>query len=495
MANEQPQKPELRELTGLVGEADIGALYAGELRLPDDKVLANRGGGDLLLYEEVLEDPQAYCTFEQRLDAVVAGEYYVEPGAKDKASTMAADFLAEQLAELSFDRSSRKMAYGNWYGFAVGECMFETDGRYVAMPEIRVRNRRRFKFDRNRNLRLIRHDDPMGVVLPPSKFWVYTSPCDHDDDPYGRALGRSNYWSVWFKRNGARLWPIYLDKFANPTPIGKYPPGSGEEFAKRVLSLLNNVRTGGALALPNSVQFDFAQALRSAGSDFQLFLEYWDKAISKTNLRQTMTTDDGSSRSQSETHNGVRLEVAKSDADLQCDSFNVGPARWLSAWNFPAATPPKVWRRVEASADTNLLAERDTKIYAIGFEPDEAYIQQMYGPGWTQRKGSPAPPSPPSTDDEPEEFTEAGAEVIGPAADAIERELGGDGWRRLMTPQLESLEQLATDCDSLSQFQERLGELAQQNPDAVTDSLARMMFAARVAGEGVAEVEETESES
>src|SRR5690606_15487655 len=138
--------------------------------------------------------------------------------------------------------------------------------------------------------------------------------------------------------------------------------------------------------------------------------------------------------------------------------------------------------------DTNQLAERDTKIYALGFEPDEAYIQQNYGPGWTKRKGSSAPP-PTATEGGAEDFAEGDADVVGPVADAIDQELGGDGWRRLMTPEVASLEQLAGDCDNLEEFRSRLGELAQRDPAAVTDSLARVMFAARVAGETGAEVE------
>jgi hypothetical protein len=54
-----------------------------------------------------------------------------------------------------------------------------------------------------------------------------------------------------------------------------------------------------------------------------------------------MTTDDGSSLAQAKVHEGVMDEVVKSDSDLLSASFNEGPGRWLTEWNFPGAAPPK----------------------------------------------------------------------------------------------------------------------------------------------------------
>jgi len=102
-----------------------------------------------------------------------------------------------------------------------------------------------------------------------------------------------------------------------------------------------------------------------------------------------MTTDDGSSRSQAEVHKGVADWVVKSDADLLCESFNRGPMAWLTAWNFPEAQPPRVWRHTEPPEDLQTRAERDNKIFALGYEPTEQYIEETYGAGW-QKKAAPA---------------------------------------------------------------------------------------------------------
>jgi phage gp29-like protein len=110
-----------------------------------------------------------------------------------------------------------------------------------------------------------------------------------------------------------------------------------------------------------------------------------DSALAKIILSQTMTTDNGSSRSQAEVHEGVRDMVVKADADLLSGTFSAQVARWLTEWNYPGAKVPRVWRNVEPPEDLVQRAERDVKIYSLGFEPTEQYVNDTYGEGWQKR--------------------------------------------------------------------------------------------------------------
>ncbi len=55
---------------------------------------------------------------------------------------------------------------------------------------------------------------------------------------------------------------------------------------------------------------------------FGALAEYLDKQMSKAIIGQTMTTDEGSSRSQSETHNEVRADIRKADARQIATTIN-----------------------------------------------------------------------------------------------------------------------------------------------------------------------------
>jgi phage gp29-like protein len=138
---------------------------------------------------------------------------------------------------------------------------------------------------------------------------------------------------------------------------------------------------------------ELVEASRSGSVDYATLLDRMNAAISKVVLSQTMTTDPGSSRAQAEVHLEVADTVIKADADLVCASFNRGPARWLTQWNFPGSAPPKVWRRVEDDPDLLPQAERDKAIVDMGFRPTLQYILDTYGGEWTESP-RPATPSP-----------------------------------------------------------------------------------------------------
>ncbi len=144
------------------------------------------------------------------------------------------------------------------------------------------------------------------------------------------------------------------------------------------------------------MQAELLESIRRSGGDFPTFMAYWDGAIAKVILSQTMTTDNGSSMAQANVHMEVREDVVKGDADLACESFNDGPGRWLHEWNFPNAAQPKVWRLTEEPEDLKESAERDKMIHDMGFQPSEEYIRDKYGDGWEPK--TQAPPQAPAAD-------------------------------------------------------------------------------------------------
>jgi phage gp29-like protein len=113
-----------------------------------------------------------------------------------------------------------------------------------------------------------------------------------------------------------------------------------------------------------------------------------DEAISKAVLGETLTTQMGETGSYaaSQTHNGVRMELVRADADLLSATLNETLMTWLTEFHFPGANPPRIWRRVEEPVDAKAEAEKDQILSGIGFEADEEYIQEKYGAGWKKKQ-------------------------------------------------------------------------------------------------------------
>ncbi|MBF0626872.1 MAG: DUF935 family protein [Magnetococcales bacterium] len=376
-------QPAFREVAVSGDGRDITRNYGGLMNtlLPQDPVLRDRGG-DYALYEDVLRDDQVASTFQQRRMAVTSAEWGVRAGGPDPASRMAADFLLEALHHVGWDGVTDKMLYGVFYGFAVAECLWAREGTRVTLEAIKVRKQRRFSFDRCGRPLLVTSENPDGERLPERKFWHFHAGADNDDEPYGLGLAHWLYWPVFFKRNGMKLWLIFMDKFGMPTAMGSYPANATDEEKRRLLAALRAIQTDSGIIVPEGMKVELIESSRGGQISYESFIDRMNAAIAKVTLSQTLTTDAGGGQYKADVHKLVRNEVVKADADLICDSFNRSVVSWLMAWNFPEAKPPKVWRRVSEDKDLRPLAERDRVLFEMGLRPTEEYIRTTYGEGW-----------------------------------------------------------------------------------------------------------------
>ena len=144
----RPKRPELGEVATTRDGRDITRGYVDALPLlqPQDRVLLDRAGGNYEIYEEIARDDQVKATFEQRRLAVVSCEWDVEPGDTSRKAKKAADYLREQLNHIGWDAITDRMLWGVFYGFAVGELVFASDGATLGLDTIKVRKQRRFGF-------------------------------------------------------------------------------------------------------------------------------------------------------------------------------------------------------------------------------------------------------------------------------------------------------------------------------------------------------------
>ncbi len=344
------------------------------------------GAVDWGVYDRILQDDQVYSTVQQRRTAVVSRNWNVLPGdPDDPRSVEAAEKFSDSLTRIGWDRITSKMLMAIYYGYAVAEVIWQPRDGLLDFGAIKVRHARRFRYTDKGELRLLTRTATQGEQLPPRKFWAFAAGGSDDDEMYGRGLAEWLYWPTLFKRNGLRFWNTFLDKFGSPTAIGKYRPGTPRGDIEKLLATLQAIATDSGIVVPEGMVVELLQAAKSGTADFATMCRYMDAAIAKVVLSQTMTTDDGSSKSQSETHAGVKLEVIKSDADLLSDSFNgdEGPARWWTDVNYgPDVAAPIVHRDCEEEADTKAEADTDQVLKGLGWERDDESFRETYGEGY-----------------------------------------------------------------------------------------------------------------
>ena len=463
-------KPVYEEIATAGDGEDLVAPLIGELRQPRDEILRTRGRGDLSMYERVKRDDQVQSCLQQRINAVIAREWEVDPGGTKRQDKKAADFVREQLQTIRFDDVTRKMLNGVWYGFGVGECLWAPDGGNVTLEAIKVRRPARFGFDIDGRLRLFKTGSFDSQVLPDNKFWTFTSNAEDDDDLYGRGLAYWCYWPVWFKRNGLKFWSVFMEKFAAPTAKGTVPNGASDEEKRKLMQALRAITFDSALVVPDGTQAELMNAASKSGGDYHVFYGEMNAAIAKVILSQTMTTDNGSSRSQAEVHEDVKLEVVKADADLICESFSDQVVRWLVDWNYPGAAYPKVWREVSEPEDLRARADRDKVIFDMGYQPTQDYIDTVYGEGFTPTRSAAPKAQAPREDTGQPGFAEParGAET--------QRDDLADQMEELARPHTDAwLDEVRRVLDTSSDFGEAISRLEAMHPDLDVADLARTL--------------------
>lgn len=468
---------------------DITRPYVAGMMMPNDRVLSGRGGGDLQIYEQVLSDPQVKACLEQRRNAVTSCEWIVEAASDRRADRKAADWLRENLQHIGWDARTDRMLYASFYGFSAAELLWEVRDGKLAWRAIKVRNRRRFGFNASGDLRLLTPQNMIeGEPAKAPYFWHIATGADNDDEPYGLGLAHWCYWPVLFKRHGVGFWLTFLEKFGMPTGVGEFPVGATPAERAMLLGAIRAIRNSSGVILPQGMKIDLLEAARSGSADYKELHDTMDDSIAKAIMGQSASVQGTPGKlGNDDLKADVRQDIVKADADLVCESFNLGPVRWLTMFNFDGADPPRVFRAIEEPEDQDKIADRDGKVIKWGFRPSIDYIKRQYGDHW-EPAPAPAEPLPPIAP--PAEFA-AGDTIARGRAAAQERldvvfaaadALASDA-QDYVQARVRELQVILDETGDLAEFAARLNELADDDPDGdFVESLARAGFGAWLVG-------------
>ncbi len=442
-----------------------------------DTLLELKSGGDLKLYEQVAQDDRVKSCLQQRFRALISHDWEVVPASDKRADRKVADFVSAQLQALEWDSIVEMMLWGIFYGYSVAEVLWEPQGDKVGIRQIRVRNRRRFIFDEDQMPRLRTIAQPLGEVLPERKFWYFASGADNSDEPYGRGLGHWLYWLVFFKKNDFRWWIRFLELFAQPARKGTYPAGATNAEKDILWEGLSAFGVDSQIMLPEGLAMEFLEARRSGTADYQAMIDQCNSAIATVIMSQNMTTEDGSSLSQAQVHEGVAASIVEADADLLCASFNRSVVRWLCDYNFPGLTEyPRLEYRLGSEPDLKALADRDQVLANMGFSRTFEYMVETYGEGFAKPEATTPAESPQPPDDLSTLFAAADDDPLKAIANKFkEADPFGDWLKQIETVLKESVD--------MAEFQTKISDIfSELPPDAFRALMAEATTLASLQG-------------
>ncbi len=249
------------------------------------------------------------------------------------------------------------------YGINVFEVNYKIkDGLYY--PVLVQRDFRNFRFE---NGELKFYDNGILKDIPPFKA-IYGLSRANFAFPYGDGLLRKLYFPVKLKNTSLKFWVRFLEKFGSPWAVAK-TSFDAQGLAGELYSML----AGDAAVIDEDESIEITQPAKDSTHD--KLISYCDNQISRVILGGNLTSQvSGGSFAATKTHNEIRNEIAKNDEQILLFMLKRAIKFFKEINSINLDIDVKLFEK-----EPNLeLADRDLKLFQMGFTPTKEYINETY---------------------------------------------------------------------------------------------------------------------
>lgn len=338
----------------------------------------------LTLAEEMEErDPHYGSVLGMRKRAISGAPVRVDPcgiAEIDKA-------VQEQIAEHDgFPGLIEDLLDSLGKGFSVVEIHWAADKSRWWPGEFRRVEPRWLRYDREtgRELRLRDEAAPVdGIELAPGHFIRHEARLK-SGLAFRGGLARLVAFSWMCKAYTVKDWVAFIETYGLPLRLGRYGPEATKQDVAALYRAVANIGTDAAAVLPRAmeIQFEQAAAAGTASGIFENLARWVDEQVSKAVLGQTMTSDDGSSQAQAKVHDGVRHDIARSDARSLTAAINRDLVRTFVDANWGVQKVyPRLIIDIAEPEDVAAIMTHVPKLAAAGMRFKAAEIRGKLGFG------------------------------------------------------------------------------------------------------------------
>lgn len=285
---------------------------------------------------------------------------------KELIITCKDETLIEPLTNVFDHTVLRKILDAPFQGASVFEVNWEVQPEgYLLMPKLVERSYREFTMKNG-----VLYYSPYGSLTDiPEHKAVIALYEDKYHKPMGRPLAESLFWYVKFKNASLEFWIKFLEKYGVPWAIGK-TDGDKDAMAEELYAMLS----GDAAVIEKDDEIKIETVSKTG--DFDKITSYLDDQIREAILGGNLTGNvKGGSFAATQTHNEIREDIAMSDehTTLQLMRKVIESFRVLNS----IKEPIKIILKDKDDPNT-VLAERDERIYNMGYQPTQDYIEKTY---------------------------------------------------------------------------------------------------------------------
>jgi len=293
-------KPEMGEISH--SGTDIWGIGDLPVYNPDD--LVEKKG--LEIYRKMQRrDGQIKAVFMLKKHARLSTPWSIRPEDEDdQEAVKQADFIKHCFSEMKGNVNNTLLKIWNAMrdGFSVAEINYKilSTGEFkgmIGIDNIKVRKAANymFKCDEHGNIEEKGLIEGYNKPLPVNKFILFAyNPNDDDADSlYGESDFRAAYRYYFSNDIVQRFWNIFLEKFGQPTVIGRYETGTTKEKQDAYLDILKTIQTDTAIVMPKGLEAELLEAQRRGSAGYKAAFDTNNSMIARALLVGTLLMDTG----------------------------------------------------------------------------------------------------------------------------------------------------------------------------------------------------------
>lgn len=331
---------------------------------PDRRVLYD-------IYRDVEVDLHLSGCIEQRVQSVMSCSFKLvnEAGDKDEAA-------AHYFDQSWFKRLMRLCLDSLWFGHSLIElgALTEDGDGCVCYENVRLIPRKHVVPEYHRCVVNVGDDWQSGIDYRESPWCDWLIEAGEPDD-LGKFLKAAQQTIP--KKNALAFWDAFAEIFGMPMRVAKTTTRDPKEWKRLERMLMDS---GSNLGMVTGMETEIQFVESGKGDAFNVYDKRIDRAnseISKLIIGQTMTIEDGSSLSQSETHLEVFEHLVESDRVMLRDIVNNQLIPRMVKHGFPVKGLRFEWDdAVDYTPEQQIAFET---MVADRYEVDPSYFADKYG--------------------------------------------------------------------------------------------------------------------
>ena len=492
-----------------------------------------------LAVEMESRDSRYLAALTQRKSLITELPVTVAPASDDARDVAIADEVRAIVEDTDFAMLLFDLLDGLGKGFSLVQTIWDSSERQWWPERFEHADPRHFQTDSlGRTFRLREHGVPEGVELTPWQ-WIEHRPRLMSAHPLVAGLARPVSVLHLFKGMALRDWLIYAEVFGMPVRIGRYTQGALEDDIETLRDAVRGIGVDASAVLPDGMDIEFQGAMGGGNADLYEKLARWcDEQTAQAVLSQTMTTQDGSSRSQAEVMERMLRTITRRDVlmlkrtiarDLVKPyvDLNHGQQQSYPVVGILVEDPedPNLWHKAAqewAKLGLPVVERAVNERLSLPEAEEEDTVLRVRGGG---ESGGGGPDGGPRGEGEGEEESAGGSEQNTALArsaarlmvrveagetltvdqwrlvdmhaaqrgdaidDLVDGTLGNGGWREVAKPIVDPVVQLASRAESYEDFRVKLAELSRLiDVTPAQQDLALQAFRARGMGDATDKV-------